>query len=103
MAEGKDCSELPGSVEISLFLEDLTQNLSRSTRDLRYAELKAFRNFLIDKGNLERWIRSALESIRCPQSPWDGTVLGGGAGFRLIHPTFVQSVHIHKWVLFKIC
>ncbi len=41
-----------GSDEIFQFLETLTGNHSRSTRRLRYAQLKAFFNFLIDKCNL---------------------------------------------------
>lgn len=38
--------------EILQFLEMLTGNLSRSTRRLRYAQLKAFYNFLIEKCNV---------------------------------------------------
>src|SRR4030043_1863395 len=41
-----------GSDEIFQFLETLTGNHSRSTRRLRYAQLKAFFNFLIDKCSL---------------------------------------------------
>jgi len=41
-----------GSDEIYRFLESLTENLSKSTRRLRYAQLKAFSNFLIEKCNL---------------------------------------------------
>jgi integrase len=41
-----------GSEEVFQFLETLTGNQSRSTRRLRYAQLKAFCNFLIDKFNL---------------------------------------------------
>ena len=41
-----------GSDEIFQFLETLTGSHSRSTRRLRYAQLKAFFNFLIDKCNL---------------------------------------------------
>jgi len=41
-----------GSDEIFQFLERFTENHSRSTRRLRYAQLKAFFNFLIDKCNL---------------------------------------------------
>ena len=41
-----------GSDEIFQFLETVTGNHSRSTRRLRYAQLKAFFNFLIDKCNL---------------------------------------------------
>jgi integrase len=33
-------------------LESLTEKLSKSTRRLRYAQLKAFCNFLIEKFNL---------------------------------------------------
>lgn len=40
-----------GSDEIFQFLEMVTGNHSRSTRRLRYAQLKAFFNFLIDKCN----------------------------------------------------
>ncbi len=38
--------------EIFHFLEDLTKNLARSTRRLRYAQLKAFYNFIIDRCSL---------------------------------------------------
>ena len=41
-----------GSDEIFQFLETVTGNHSRSTRRLRYAQLKALFNFLIDKCNL---------------------------------------------------
>jgi integrase/recombinase XerD len=41
-----------GSDEIYQFLESLTEKLSKSTRRLRYAQLKAFCNFLIEKFNL---------------------------------------------------
>lgn len=41
-----------GADEIFQFLEAFTRNHSRSTRRLRYAQLKAFFNFLIDKCNL---------------------------------------------------
>ena len=41
-----------GSDEIYQFLENLTENLARSTRRLRYAQLKAFYAFLVDKCNL---------------------------------------------------
>ena len=41
-----------GSDEIFQFLETVTGDHSRSTRRLRYAQLKAFFNFLIDKCNL---------------------------------------------------
>ena len=41
-----------GSDEIYQFLEGLTENRCKSTRRLRYAQLKAFYNFLIDKCNL---------------------------------------------------
>jgi len=41
-----------GSDEIYQFLESLTEKLSKSTRRLRYAQLKAFCNFLIEKCNL---------------------------------------------------
>jgi integrase/recombinase XerD len=38
--------------EIYQFLESMTEKLSKSTRRLRYAQLKAFWNFLIEKFNL---------------------------------------------------
>ena len=38
--------------EIFHFLEDLTKNLAKSTRRLRYAQLKAFFNFIIDRCSL---------------------------------------------------
>ena len=38
--------------EIFHFLENVTQNLSKSTRRLRYAQLKAFFNFIIDRCSL---------------------------------------------------
>lgn len=41
-----------GPDEIYHFLERVTENLSKSTRRLRYAQLKAFCNFLIEKCNL---------------------------------------------------
>ncbi len=41
-----------GPDEIYQFLESLTEKLSKSTRRLRYAQLKAFCNFLIEKFNL---------------------------------------------------
>ncbi|HSB05703.1 MAG TPA: site-specific integrase [Thermodesulfobacteriota bacterium] len=41
-----------GSDEIFQFLERVTGNRSKSTRRLRYAQLKALFNFLIDKCNL---------------------------------------------------
>jgi integrase len=41
-----------GPDEIYQFLESLTEKLSKSTRRLRYAQLKAFCNFLIEKCNL---------------------------------------------------
>jgi integrase/recombinase XerD len=41
-----------GSDEIFQFLETLAEDHSKSTRRLRYAQLKAFFNFLIDKCNL---------------------------------------------------
>jgi integrase len=43
-----------GPDEIYQFLESLTENLSKSTRRVRYAQLKAFCNFLIEKCNLNR-------------------------------------------------
>ena len=41
-----------GSDEIYHFLESLTEKLSKSTPRLRYAQLKAFCNFLIEECNL---------------------------------------------------
>ncbi len=41
-----------GSDEIFQFLETLAEDRSKSTRRLRYAQLKALFNFLIDKCNL---------------------------------------------------
>jgi len=38
--------------EIFHFLESFTQNLSKSTRRLRYAQMKAFYNFIIDRRSL---------------------------------------------------
>jgi site-specific recombinase XerD len=38
--------------EIFHFLEDLARNLAKSTRRLRYAQLKAFYNFIIDRRSL---------------------------------------------------
>jgi integrase/recombinase XerD len=38
--------------EIFHFLESMTQNLSKSTRRLRYAQIKAFYNFIIDRCSL---------------------------------------------------
>jgi integrase len=40
------------SDEIFNLLESMTQNLSKSTRRLRYAQLKAFYNFIIDRCSL---------------------------------------------------
>lgn len=40
------------SDEIFSFLENLTHNLSKSTRRLRYAQLKAFYNFIIERRSL---------------------------------------------------
>jgi len=40
------------SDEIFNFLEHLTHNLSKSTRRLRYAQLKAFYNFIIERRSL---------------------------------------------------
>lgn len=39
--------------EIFHFLEILTHNLAKSTRRLRYAQLKAFFNFIIDRCSLD--------------------------------------------------
>ncbi len=41
-----------GSDEIYHFLETATQRLSKSTRRLRYAQMKAFYNFIIDRCSL---------------------------------------------------
>ena len=41
-----------GTDEIYTFLETLTQDLAKSTRRLRYAQLKAFYNFIIDRCSL---------------------------------------------------
>jgi len=41
-----------GSEEIYLLLENLTKGHSKSTRRLRYAQMKAFYNFLIEKSGL---------------------------------------------------
>jgi site-specific recombinase XerD len=38
--------------EIFQFLENMTRNLAKSTRRLRYAQLKAFYNFIIDRCSL---------------------------------------------------
>ena len=42
-----------GSDEISQFLEELTFQCNKSTRRFRYAQLKTFFNFVIDKYNLD--------------------------------------------------
>jgi len=39
--------------EIFNFLEELTKNLAKSTRRLRYAQLKAFYNFIIDRCSMD--------------------------------------------------
>jgi integrase len=49
---GEQSFDSIGSDEIFQFLETFTGNHSRSTRRLRYAQLKAFFNFLIEKCNL---------------------------------------------------
>jgi integrase len=41
-----------GADEIFQFLESFTQNLTKSTRRLRYAQLKSFFNFIIDRCSL---------------------------------------------------
>ena len=41
-----------GSDEIYTFLETLTQDLAKSTRRLRYSQLKTFYNFIIDRCSL---------------------------------------------------
>lgn len=41
-----------GPDEILRFLENFTQNMAKSTRRLRYAQLKAFYNFIIDSCSL---------------------------------------------------
>ena len=43
-----------GPDEIYTFLETLTQDLAKSTRRLRYAQLKAFYNFTIDRAGLAK-------------------------------------------------
>jgi hypothetical protein len=39
--------------EVYGFLENLTQNLAKSTRRLRYAQLKPFFNFFINRSDLD--------------------------------------------------
>jgi integrase/recombinase XerD len=57
--------------EIFHFLEGLTQKLSKSTRRLRYAQLKAFYNFIIDRCslNMRNPCNTALlsKSFRAPK------------------------------------
>jgi site-specific recombinase XerD len=48
--------------EIFHFLEDLTKDLAKSTRRLRYAQLKAFYNFIIDRCSLN--MRSPFKERR---------------------------------------
>lgn len=49
---GEKSLEDISSDEIFHFLESVTQKLSKSTRRLRYAQLKAFYNFIIDRCSL---------------------------------------------------
>jgi len=57
--------------EIFHFLENITRNLSKSTRRLRYAQLKAFYNFIIDRCslNMRNPCNAALlsKSFRAPK------------------------------------
>jgi len=57
--------------EIFYFLESVTQKLSKSTRRLRYAQLKAFYNFIIDRCslNMRNPCNTALlsKSFRAPK------------------------------------
>lgn len=60
--------------DIFHFLEDVTHNLSKSTRRLRYAQMKAFYNFIIDRRslNMRNPCNTALfsKAFRAPkQSP----------------------------------
>ena len=53
--------------EIYHFLETLTQSLAKSSRRLRYAQLKAFYNFIITRCNLDivcSFLQSSLPTIR---------------------------------------
>ena len=54
-----------GSDEILQFLETFTGNRSKSTRRLRYAQLKALFNFLIDKCNLN--MKNPCDAPSCPK------------------------------------
>lgn len=60
-----------GSDEIYHFLETATQHLSKSTRRLRYAQMKAFYNFIIDRCvlNMRNPCNTALlrKSYRAPK------------------------------------
>ncbi len=47
----RDLEDIPPD-EIFHFLENLTGNMAKSTRRLRYAQLKAFYNFIIDRCSL---------------------------------------------------
>jgi len=57
--------------EIFNFLESVTQKLSKSTRRLRYAQVKAFYNFIIDRCslNMRNPCNTALlsKSFRAPE------------------------------------
>ena len=66
--------------EIFHFLESVTQKLSKSTRRLRYAQLKAFYNFIIDRCslNMRNPCNTALliKSFRAPKQPsWNLSIL----------------------------
>jgi integrase/recombinase XerD len=52
MIYGERVLDSLGSDEIYTFLESQTQDLAKSTRRLRYAQLKAFYNFIIDRCSL---------------------------------------------------
>ena len=51
-AYGQRSLEAINPDEILHFLEDMTRNLAKSTRRLRYAQIKAFYNFIIDRCSL---------------------------------------------------
>jgi integrase len=50
---GETVFENLGSDEVYRFLEDVTQGRARSTRRLRYAQLKAVFNFVINRCDLD--------------------------------------------------
>ncbi|OGP93287.1 MAG: hypothetical protein A2156_07115 [Deltaproteobacteria bacterium RBG_16_48_10] len=71
-----------GSDEIFQFLETVTGDHSRSARRLRYAQLKAFFNFLIDKCNVN--MKTPVTLLSClkpsrPPSKWSGGFWTGRA------------------------